>query len=473
MRDAPDRAPCWVYSSPSVVIRKGSVMDDAKRLWTWWQHLLDHLTPALTLGGRTRFLQWVTGLVFCPEEHTITQSLTGMGLQSRWRVVEHFAEYGSWDRDTLERRTMRMIDQVHPARWGKYRPVAVDDTKVHRTSRHVWGTCTFHEASARSPNRATTVRAHNWVILGDLMPGRPWSFLPTAGRLYFRKSQLPPGEVFRTKNELALEMLREADEESEVPILAVYDGAFAKATVVRPSLHPPPGRRRIECVTRLRKDARLYVPERPSKKPTGRSPKWGRRLPAPQHHDQWDVPWQWGRARLYRKMRTYRYKQLLCRWHVSGSDQLIHAYVFEVEGYKEPWYVGASALDLSPLQAVTTFAGRYRQETDGFRDLKQRLGMEECRAWTKEPVLRTVQAQLIAATALRLTRFHLDQQWGAGTWWQVPEWNRHKKHPSLLDLRRLFWRCRERFSQFLRRLEELRKPPQSRPECSELLARAG
>lgn len=151
----------------------------------------------------------------------------------------------------------------------------------------------------------------------------------------------------------------------------------------------------------------------------------------------------------------------------------MHAYVFQVEGYREPWYVVSSARDLSAAQTLATFAARYRQETDGFRDLKQWLGMEECRAWTKEPVLRTVQAQLIAATALRLTRFHLDAQWGEGTWWQVPEWNRRKRHPSLLDLRRLFWRHRERFSQFLRRLEELREPPQSRPACSELLARAG
>jgi hypothetical protein len=447
-------------------------MDDAKRLWTWWQQLLDQVTVVLTLGGRVRLMQWITGLVFCPEEHTITQSLIGMGLESRWRVLESFAEYGSWDREALERRTMRMIEQVHPARWGKYRPVAVDDTKAHRTSKHVWGTCTFHEASARSPNRATTVRAHNWVILGDLLPGQPWSFLPTAGRLYFRKSQLPPGEVFRTKNQLALEMLREVDEESPVPILVAADGAFAKETVVRPCLNPPPHRRRMELVTRLRKDARLYVPQLPPKNPTGRPTKWGKRLPAPQHHEQWTVPWQSGRAFLYGRMRRFQYKQLLCRWHVSGPTQLVHAYVFQVEGYRGPWYVVATARDLSPAQAATTFAARYRQETDGFRDLKQRLGMEECRAWTKQPILRTVQAQLIAITALRLTRFHLDEQWGTEGWWQAPEWNRRKKHPSLLDLRRLFWRYRERFSHFLRKLEELRKPPQSRPACSEPLARA-
>ena len=36
---------------------------------------------------------------------------------------------------------------------------------------------------------------------------------------------------------------------------------------------------------------------------------------------------------------------------------------------------------------VELFAARFRQE-DGFRDLKQRLGGEECRAWTANPIER-------------------------------------------------------------------------------------
>ena len=181
-------------------------------------------------------------------------------LEAQWRNVEHFAEYGSWDREAVERQLMRVVEQEHPARWGGYHPVAIDDTKEHRTSADVWGTCTFHESAARSPNRATTVRAHNWVVLGDLAPGRPWTYLPLASRLYFRKSQLPVGERFRTKTALAVEMLRVVDAESEAPVLAAFDGAYAMETVIEPCLNPPPGRRRIEFVTRLRKDARLYEP---------------------------------------------------------------------------------------------------------------------------------------------------------------------------------------------------------------------
>ena len=113
---------------------------------------------------------------------------------------------------------------------------------------------------------------------------------------------------------------------------------------------------------------------------------------------------------------------------------------------------------------VAAFAARFRQE-DGFRDHKQRLGMEECRAWTKEPILRTFQVQMVAQTLLRLLQFALDAECGSATWWTPPDWNRKKKGPSLLDVRRLLWRYRQDFSHFLAELEEMRKvEPENAPE---------
>jgi hypothetical protein len=201
-------------------------MEDAKQVWSWWQSLLANFGSVFTRPGWVRFAQWVTGMVLCDEEHTITQILVSLGLESRWRVAEHFAEYGAWDRLGVERRMIELIEHEAPARWGGYHPLAVDDTKLHRTSEGVWGTCTFHESAARSPNRAETVRAHNWVVTGDLLPRRPWTFLAHSSRLYLRKSPLPEGEVFRTKTDRAVEMLRQADAASDAPILGVCDGAL-------------------------------------------------------------------------------------------------------------------------------------------------------------------------------------------------------------------------------------------------------
>jgi DDE superfamily endonuclease len=439
-------------------------MDQATQLWTWWLSLLSPFAWVFTRPGWVRFVQWVTGMVLCWEEHTLPQILTALGLESRWRVLEHFAEYGAWDREAVEQQTLRVLQQEQPARWGRYHPVAIDDTKGHRTSKQVWGTCTFHEFSARSPNRAETVRAHNWVVMGDLLPGHPWTYLPHAARLYCRESQLPAGEPLRTKTALAVELLRQADAESAAPILGVFDGAYAVTTVVGPCVEPKEGQRRIAVITRLRADARLYHPVVPRPQGKGRPPKWGPRIAAPQHHLYWPVGWQRSRAWVYGRRRRFCYKQLRCRWAVSGPQIPVHVLGVEMEGYEEAWFLVTSALELSAAQVIEAWTARFRQE-DGFRDHKQRLGMEECRAWTKEPILRTFQVQLVALTMLRLLQVHVDRAWGAGSWWLKPEWNRRKHHASILDLRRLFWRYRAEFSQFLVALEESEKIPQPYGRC--------
>ena len=51
-------------------------------------------------------------------------------------------------------------------------------------------------------------------------------------------------------------------------------------------------------------------------------------------------------------------------------------------------------------------------------------------------------------------------------------WNRAKQHPSILDVRRLFWRYREQFSKLMVWLEELAKPPQAHFPCGRQTAGA-
>jgi hypothetical protein len=116
-------------------------------------------------------------------------------------------------------------------------------------------------------------------------------------------------------------------------------------TVIEPCLNPPAGRRRIEFVTRLRKDARLYEPleASPRNSKGGRPRKWGKRLPPPQKHEQWKVEWQRGRAYVYGRVRTFRYKCLRCCWAVSGPQEIMYAYVFEVPGYDKLWATITSA----------------------------------------------------------------------------------------------------------------------------------
>jgi hypothetical protein len=428
-------------------------MRQATLVWTLWQALLQQFAWAFTRPGHRRFVEWVTALALNVEEHTITQSALAIERPADWKAMETFAEYGAWRVDSVTRSLARLVENAPGRLWHGYHVSAVDDTKVHRSGKHVWGTCTFHEYTARCPNRATTVLAHNWVALGAVLdnPGRPAWFLPLSGRLYFRKSQLPRlsptsgrTEPFRTKCELAVDLIREQARTLGGRHLAAFDGGYALQTVIRPLVSPEAGSPRIEFLTRLRHDARLYAPLPERHRP---NQKWGRRLPPPRQGGWWTRHWHEGTAFVYGRQRKVRWKEIICVWRVSGHDVPVKAVVACVEGYKKRFTLVTSAAELTGLQMVEVFAARFRQE-DGFRDLKQRLGWEECRAWTKNPIERTSQAQWVTMSLLRLAQFRLESA-GEVDWWFRPPWNRKKDRPSVLDVERLFRRHRPEIQQLL------------------------
>jgi len=286
-------------------------------------------------------------------------------------------------------------------------------------------------------------------------PEKPGWFLPIAGRLYFRQSQLPAGPeglvAFRTKCELAVELFRVQARISPGKHLGVVDGGYALESVVRPLVLPEDGSPRFDFLTRLRRDARLFaLPplERPAGK-RGPKPQWGPRLEPPRRGGLWKTKWQLGTAFVYGRKRTIRWKEVVCLWHVLGHEAPVKAIVAEVEGYQKRFTLVTSAVELTGLQMVELFAARFRQE-DGFRDLKQRLGWEECRAWTKNPIERTSQAQWVTMSLLRLLQFHLEES-GEVDWWFRPPWNKDKDRPSVLDAERLMRRHR---AEIQRRLSE-------------------
>src|SRR5262249_51940166 len=273
--------------------------------WPPWHPLPQPSPPSSPRRGFRRFAEWITAMALNVEEHTITQSALALERPAAWKALETFAEYGGWHEGRVTYDLTRLVETAPGRTWHGYIASAVDDTKVHRSSPHVWGACTFHESPAGCPNRAGTVRAHNWVVLGALLhePAKPGWFLPIAGRLYFRASQLPAGPggppAFRTKCELAVELLREqARIAPGHKHLGIFDGGYALRSVVRPLLLPEGGGRRIDVLTRLRHDARLYALP-PTDRPAGTrgpKPKWGRRLEPPRRGGRWERGWRTGVA---------------------------------------------------------------------------------------------------------------------------------------------------------------------------------
>jgi hypothetical protein len=435
-------------------------MNQAIVFWTVWQQLLLQFSTAFTQPGLRRFGAWATALAMCPEEHTITQCLFAIGLLDEWKAFEDFAEYGAWKKSEVTAAVVRLIDEETSRIWyGTYRVFAIDDTKVHRTSKDVWGICTFHEYSARCPNRATTVRAHNWVSCGILLQNlkSPVLFLPVSGELYFRKTQLPKADSdptkevpFRTKSEIAVDLAREQVRLCPGPQIAVFDGAYAVNTVLLPLIAPEKGMPRVGFLTRLRLDACLYSPLEPiasktdsTKKTRGRPRKWGKPMPKPTEAEKWTAPWRKMNIWIYGRNRKVRLKEVCCHWRVTGSDVTVKVVVAKVEGFQKELRLVTSEIDLAGEQMLELFAARFRQE-DGFRDLKQKLGWEESRAWTQNSIERTSQMMWVTMSLMRLFQLRLERRNPEVEWWKAPPWYSEKKHPSVQDVERVFRQyCRE------------------------------
>ncbi|MBV8432122.1 MAG: transposase [Solirubrobacterales bacterium] len=284
-------------------------MPQATALWSLWRRLLQPFACIFTRPGHRRFVEWVTALARNVEEHTVTQSAVAVERLGDWRAWERFAASGAWDPAAVTRRLTRAVEEAPGRTWHGDHVWAGDDTKVHRSGQHVWGTCTFHEDTARGPNRATTVRAHHGVVRGAPRDHgeRPAWFLPLSGRLSFRQSQLParsgvagPKEVFRTRCERAGALVRERARISGGRHLAVFDGGSALKSVVRPPVVPEEGPPRVESLTRSRHDARLQAPPPKERRPgqRGPTPRWGKRRPPPRQGGWWKKGWQEGRSSI-------------------------------------------------------------------------------------------------------------------------------------------------------------------------------
>ena len=123
---------------------------------------------------------------------------------------------------------------------------------------------------------------------------------------------------------------------------------------------PQAGQRRIDFVTRLRRDARLYrLPPTPGL----RGPVWGKQLAATAGRPLGGRRGGRARCSCTAALRAVRYKEVLCLWRVLGHDVVVKAVVAFVEGYKKRFTVVSSATDLSGLQIVELFCAASGRRT--------------------------------------------------------------------------------------------------------------
>ena len=310
-------------------------MTDATLLWSIWQALLQSFAWAFTRPGHRRFAEWVTALALNVEEHTITQSVLAIERPADWKAMETFAEYGAW------RRRLRH-PQPDPAGREGPRPDSGTAT-TSRPSMTPRSTAPARTSGAPAPSTSTPPAAPtgpppSGPTTGSSSgrccenPGKPAWFLPISGRLYFRKSPVAPAVPDLGPHRAVPDQVRAGRR------TAPGAGPDRSAVVTwRPSTAASPSRAwsgrwsspedgspRIEFLTRLRHDARLYAPLPERHRP---KQKWGRRLPPPRQGGRWTRHWHEGTAFIYGRRRKVRWKEVVCLWRVSGHDVPVKAVV--------------------------------------------------------------------------------------------------------------------------------------------------
>ena len=410
-----------------------------------WFDILNDFTGRLTGPGYSKFVSLVCGSVLAERRPLVTEIITATSTENKWRAMEWFLENGKWPETWIERQLSAKAS-AHCTFKGR-NIWALDDTKVYKTGKKIWGTCSYHEYTSRCSNRPETVWGHNWVLCGGLSVGKGKMFLPTCARLYMRESQMPDGETFRKKPEMAVELLRLCAAESTSPDLAVFDGGYAVSSVVRPLLHPRADEPKVNFLTRLRQDSKLHQ-EPPHRRPgqNGRPRKWGKRLAAPADAENWSGKWEKTSAVIYGKKRQVRYKKVYCQWAPAGDKARVNAFAFKIQGYKNPWYLVCSDLDICPEDVVEIYATRFCQE-DAHRDLKQICGFGSGQGRLKNVVIRTMQLRLLEMTLLRILSIQVGEL-QKERWWPKPPWYRQKKRGSLRDIKRLLKEALRGFSRF-------------------------
>src|SRR3954470_11255365 len=218
------------------------------------------LAAALDSRSAPRLALLLLGAVLARGRRTVTTWIRAAKLSDQFRPCYTAVAAAGKGADRIARRLLTEV--VRPLLKGATRlTLALDDTPTKRYGPHVQGAGIHHNPTP-GPAGSPYVYGHVFVVLGLLVTHPAWGViaLPLLARLYVRQKDLPAIDPkhrppFRTKLELAVELLRWADPWLGLlkkSIWVVADGAYAKEEFLKPAVSVG-----LTVVSRLRTDAAL------------------------------------------------------------------------------------------------------------------------------------------------------------------------------------------------------------------------
>lgn len=377
------------------------------------------------------FLRLVAGWLLCPTCRTITALLPfadPAGRQSHDVYHRFFrAPACSWA-GLFRLRARALVDCRCPdgTLW-----LALHDTIHRKTGRKMEGAAYY-----RDPVRSSATRqVYAWglqVVVLSLRVAAPWGGMPLALPVNFRLHRRGGPTLLELAEEMVIEFAACFPEHR---FYLLVDGLYApRAGCQLPRTH---------LLSRLRREAVVYVlPPRRQKK-RGPPRQKGTRQPAPQEMLPRVRKWSTVQSRERgptRERRVYS-RELLC-YQVAGKRPLQLVISLDPTGQEEPDFLFSTDLECSPAAVLSAFADRGAIE-ETFRSAKQFLGLEEPQCWKAPGPERAAALGYLLYGVV--WRWCLAQGYASDKLLAAP-WYRKKLHPSFQDalaaLRRELWRGR-------------------------------
>lgn len=346
-----------------------------------FQTLLQPLSALMTQPSFINFVTLITGWVFA-NHRTVTQMIVAAGALDgkHYSTYHRLFDAARWSRDHMG---LAVLDLILPFVEGTVY-LAVDDTLAHKRGLKMFGTGMHHDPLLSSRGKKVTTWGHNWVVAGvivrfPLWPDRPFC-LPILFRLYLnKKSAQKERRVYRTRPELAVEMLRLVCRHCKTRHFhVVADSAYGGQSVLK---ELP---KNCDLTSRLLLNARLYEAPRPGKR--GRPRKRGDKLPTP---DQMlDARAQRLCFRIYGRQEHARICDMEARVFAVPERPLRVVAVEALKGGRGREAFYSTCVSATATEVLTWYSWRWSVELT-FHDAKQHLGFEDPQGWSRKAVERT------------------------------------------------------------------------------------
>ena len=330
----------------------------------------------------------LTGLLLASGRRTATSWWRAAQLTTGLRSYYYFLDVIGRKADAIARVVLRLVASVVPDQGPLL--FALDDSPTKRSGPKVQGAGVHHNPT---PGKAGSkfLYGHSWVTLSRVVRHPLWGTLglPLLARLYVRKVDVPKlptkaGIVFRTKLQLAAEMLKVMAADLDAPRThpwVVVDGGYSKREFLKPVIKVG-----FVIVARLRSDAALndLPPVLPpdTKKGPGRPPVYGKNVVS--------LAKRAGQKRGWSEIRTTtasgrvvveRFKTCLATWRPAGGVIRVVILKAEDDSWRAFLCSDPNATVESIVQAVHD---RWTIEAN-YRDLKQVERVDEVqlrRVWS-------------------------------------------------------------------------------------------